>query len=94
MAGTFNKVMSKFYSRQDSVEEAVEHLRPHRWIMGQLYLRQLDIEDDWRTGDETYGYKSDEAILGDLLYISDRWRAAFRIKWMIDLIDRYDKVGE
>ena len=42
-------------------------------------------EDDWRSGAETYGYEG--SPLGDLQYIADRWGAAFRIRWMIDLVD-------
>jgi len=38
-------------------------------------------EDDPRTGDETYGYVDPK---GTMEYISDRWRCAFRIRWVLD----------
>lgn len=41
-------------------------------------------ENDFRSGAETYGYEDEESIRGNMEYISDRWMAAFRIKWIID----------
>jgi len=52
-----------------------------------LYPRAHDASDDSRLGNETYGYKSDDDILHSLLYISDRWGAAFRIAWMLGLVN-------
>lgn len=53
-----------------------------------------EMEDHWRrlvkrwgdrrSGEETYGYKDEENIRGNLGYISDRWNCAFRIRWIID----------
>jgi hypothetical protein len=101
MAGTFSKVMAKFYREPETVQEAVDHLRPHRWLIEQLYEKSLaedvklnkeygfNSEPDLRSGQETYGYKSDESITCNLQYISDRWRAPFRLRWLLDLIDKY-----
>lgn len=44
-------------------------------------------ENDFRGGAETYGYQDAESIKNNMLYISDRWMAAFRIKWIIDGIE-------
>lgn len=41
-------------------------------------------ENDFRSGAETYGYADEESIRNNMEYISDRWMAAFRIKWIID----------
>lgn len=41
-------------------------------------------EEDYRVGNETYGYKDQESIDYSILYISDRWMCAFRLKWLID----------
>lgn len=41
-------------------------------------------ENDYRSGEETYGYSDEESIRNNMEYISDRWMAAFRIKWLID----------
>jgi len=49
-----------------------------------LYLKHSVEENDFRCGEDTYGYKSIESIKDNMIYISDRWKAAFRIKWLID----------
>ena len=46
------------------------------------WQRMAKDEQDYRAGVETYGYEDN--IYLDLLYISDRWRCAFRLKWLID----------
>jgi hypothetical protein len=45
---------------------------------------------DDRSGEETYGYESEESVLYDLSYISDRWMCEFRLQWLIDLIDKHN----
>jgi len=45
---------------------------------------------DDRSGEETYGYESEESVLHDLGYISDRWMCEFRLQWLIDLIDKHN----
>lgn len=44
-------------------------------------------EDDYRDGYETYEYKTRESINNNLHYVSDRWRCAFRLKWLIDGVE-------
>lgn len=44
-----------------------------------------DVEKDYRTGYETYGYGTIESIEGNLEYISDRFCAAFRLNWMLNI---------
>ena len=41
-------------------------------------------ENDYRSGDKTYGYRNKEEIKNTMEYISDRWMCAFRVKWIID----------
>lgn len=43
---------------------------------------------DWRGGEETYGYGDREKTEDTLNYISDRWRCAFRIRWIIDGLEK------
>ena len=50
-----------------------------------LWKHKSKIEDDYRVGDETYGYSDPDY---DLSYINDRWDCAFRINWMLGLIER------
>jgi hypothetical protein len=46
-----------------------------------IYPRLARAAGDWRTGEETYGYNN---VGRDLSYISDRWRVAFRVRWLTD----------
>jgi hypothetical protein len=43
---------------------------------------------DNRKGVDTYGYESEESILINLQYISDRFPAQFRLQWVLDLLDK------
>lgn len=49
---------------------------------------------DFRTGDETYGYKSIEEIEGNLNYISDRFAAEFRLQWLLDVPKNVAQLSE
>ena len=40
---------------------------------------------DFRTGEESYGYADPEY---ELSYINDRWNCAFRMNWLIGLIEK------
>ncbi len=55
--------------------------------MNRLWKRWAKEEQDFRCGYETYEYVTPESIENNLLYISDRWRCAFRLKWLIDGIE-------
>lgn len=50
--------------------------------MKRVWLKWAKQEDDYQTGNESYGYKEDNSNC--MMYISDRWRCAFRLKWLID----------
>jgi len=52
--------------------------------MRKVWKKQAKQENDYRSGWETYGY---ESINADMEYISDRWRAAFRLRWIIDGVE-------
>ena len=52
--------------------------------MKRVWKKLAKEDDDFRTGDETYGYGN---VTYTMLYISDRWRCAFRLKWLIDGIE-------
>jgi|SaaInlV_165m_DNA_1040744.scaffolds.fasta_scaffold52195_2 hypothetical protein len=88
MRERISKALEVFYKAPDdmSLEDIKDVIRPH--LNDLIYLYEtchLPEEDDWRSGAETYGYEG--SPLGDLQYIADRWGAAFRIRWMIDLVD-------
>jgi len=84
-----SQVMKNFYSVEGmTIQSARDLLLP---FLGDLiYLYENDYlvqENDWRSGEDTYGYESEEAVLNDLEYISDRWGSAFRVRWVIDFLD-------
>jgi hypothetical protein len=84
------KQISSILSKADkqTLTETQKQLAKFKTDLAQLYEASMDGNDaDWRTGAETYGYHTEEQIKGDMDYISDRWRASFRIKWLIDFID-------
>ena len=55
--------------------------------MKRVWKKWSKEEDDFRSGEESYGYKSQESVRNNMFYISDRWRCAFRVKWLIDGIE-------
>jgi len=85
------KMFANFYEIEDmTVDHAVEIITPFVGVV----KAQLDwlIHSDYfgadvRNGYVTYGYDSDESILGNLQYISDRWNCQFRLKWVLDLLE-------
>lgn len=56
--------------------------------MNRLWKRWAREEEDFQTGDETYKYVTPESINNNLLYVSDRWRCAFRLRWLIDGLEQ------
>jgi hypothetical protein len=84
-------VFSKFYNTNDmTVAEAKAIIAPY---VGSIQAQIKWFEDtdyfgaDTRNGKETYGYKSDEHILSNLMYISDRFNCQFRLRWTLDLLE-------
>lgn len=90
-----NKVFSNFYSIEGkTVQDAKNILEPHFYVLFAQYKHFIETdlwEHDLRSGAETYGYQNDESIMYNLQYISDRWNCAFRIRWVLDLINQYGK---
>lgn len=71
----------------ETIEQLKEVLAPVLPLLKEIYPGLAEYENDYRSGNETYGYENMEHILGWLYYISDRWRCAFRVRWLIDLAD-------
>jgi hypothetical protein len=93
------KCFSNFYSYTGTKElplgDAIRILIPYEGCIKQhlKYLKRISRDYGWetddRSGEETYGYESDEQILNDLFYISDRFCAEFRLQWVLDLLDKH-----
>jgi len=83
----FREVMDCFASENTfSVQDAIDKLFPFVDFLIEHYESfYLPDEEDWRSGEETYGYGAED-ILGWLCFICGKWGCAFRVRWMIDLI--------
>lgn len=76
-------------SRCHTLDQIISVLSPYYNYLVTLYENELIEQcNDYRTGYETYGYKDLDAIRGTLSYISDRWKSSFRVRWLIDLINK------
>ncbi len=86
-----NILWNQFIEKEDlgtkSVDELILRLKTIKLALHIMYKKAMKDYPDNRVGSETYGYKDDESIKGDLSYISDRWNCAFRLRWLLDLID-------
>lgn len=91
------KVFDEFYftgKKKDwDFGELLESLRDNIKYFKYLYRLNLTSEKDFRTGEESYGYNNQEYIEERMSYICDRWNCAFRIRWILDLLDRTDNNG-
>lgn len=89
-----SKMFDEFYftgKKKDWVfVELLESLRGNIKYFKYLYRLNLTSEKDFRTGEESYGYNNREYIEERMSYICDRWNCAFRIRWILDLLDRTD----
>lgn len=68
-------------------DELLEELQQNKKYLMYLYKLHCASEKDFRTGEESYGYNTQEYIEERMSYISDRWNCAFRIRWILDLLD-------
>lgn len=61
-----------------------EPLKKSLATLKEVYFHFMTEEGDFRSGYETYGYSNNQ---DNMEYISDRWKCAFRVKWIIDGIE-------
>jgi hypothetical protein len=88
----FCSFMDKFYGNSDlyTVERVIKELTPYlSWLKRYYENVATKIPDKnlacYLSGFDTYGYNN---VLNDLDYISDRWRCDWRIRWIINLLDK------
>ena len=84
-------MFSNFYRRGVPLETAKDIIRPYAGVIAaqSKWLAAPDyVGGDYRSPLDTYGYKSEEDIAGNLFYISDRFNAQFRLDWVLGLFDR------
>jgi hypothetical protein len=79
--------MECFYSVKDmTVGAAKTIIKAVEIDLLSIYPDLAAHENDYRLGNDTYGYEEDK-ILVNLQYISDRWQSAFRVAWMLGLVN-------
>lgn len=86
----FKKIMDYCYEAPFNLHYAMGELARYEKFLKRLYWKRVKEEKDYRTGDLTYGYEFDcNSIMWHISYISDRWNCAFRIAWLIGLIEKW-----
>jgi hypothetical protein len=64
--------------------QSISKFKPLLREMERVWNKRAKEEDDYRSGEEVYGYETTESIHNNMMYISDRWRCAFRLRWLLD----------
>lgn len=88
MSKDFDELMTYFGENECKLWVAKAMLLPYLTELKDYYENTLLPEsEDTRSGFETYGYTDEEHILERLNYISDKWKSAFRVRWLINLLE-------
>lgn len=84
-------VMEKFYHygkiTLPEAENLIKSIEPDLIDWLEDFRASDDTGEGWIGGNESYGYENDQKILSNLEYISDRWQAAFRVSWMLGIVN-------
>jgi hypothetical protein len=82
-------VFSKFYGNDMTLEKAKAIISPYVGVIAaQSRYHAYCYGDDIRSPLDTYDYQSEENILIDLFYISDRFDCQFRLDWTLGILDK------
>lgn len=84
--------MRKFYNLSDmSLSKACDIIRGIESDLKTILPELQKNDNDYRRGAASYGYTgvyaTEDGILRNLQYISDRWCCAFRVAWVLGLIN-------
>ena len=88
----FKKVFNKCHMHGEDIEITCSKIRKYRKYLQRMKSHRQQSEQDYRSGYETYGYESIENIETNLLYISDRFHAGFRLAWLVNVPEEVDKL--
>jgi hypothetical protein len=67
-------------------------IRKYRKYIQRMKSYHQRSENDYLSGHETYGYESIENIGNNLIYISDRFSAGFRLAWLVNVPEEVDRL--
>ena len=76
------------------VENTCSKIKKYRKYIQKMKSYHQLIEGDYRTGYDTYGYNSIKEIYYNLIYISDRFGAAFRLSWLVNVPEEVNKLKD
>tara|TARA_B100001113_G_C20770922_1_gene475259 strand:+ start:174 stop:521 length:348 start_codon:yes stop_codon:yes gene_type:complete len=82
-----SETMKTFYGCGYSLSDAIDRLENVQNELRQVIWDIRDRDNDYRCGEDVYGYDSAESILLNLQYVSDRWGTAGRLSWLLGLVD-------
>lgn len=75
-------------AKQNDIDSIRLILKPFYEELLNLYENDLlATSEDYSSGSDTYGYENLDSIKSTLCYIYGKWNAAFRVRWLIELIN-------
>ena len=81
-----NKIFDD-YSYNYNFEQFLERLEKYKGVVNAQINYLNSTYPDNRSGLDTYGYNDKIRIQGNLEYISDRFNAVFRLRWMAGILE-------
>ena len=81
------ETMKTFYRNESSLGDALDRLETIQGELKEVIWDYRDRDNDYRSGEDVYGYDNAESILLNLQYVSDRWGGAGRLSWLLGLVD-------
>lgn len=88
----FEKVFDEAHMNNASLQETCSKIKRYKKYIQRLKSHHQRMENDYRSGYETYGYESLESIENSLIYISDRFHAGFRLAWLVSVPEEVEKL--
>ena len=86
------RVMRSYYRGKVNYTSTLTRLKNLELTLVEIWQDRAKEEEDFRTGEEVYGYEGDNQ--NQFEYISDRWNCAFRLAWIIGLLELKEKGDE
>jgi hypothetical protein len=88
----FKEVFNNCDMNDQDIKVTCSKIRKYRKYLQRMKSYHQRSENDYRSGHETYGYKSIENIGNNLIYISDRFSAGFRLAWLVNVPEEVDRL--
>ena len=80
--------MRDCYTNKVNYTSTLKRLKNLELTLVQIWKQRAKEEEDYRTGEEVYGYEDNQKQFN---YISDRWNCAYRLAWIIGLLELKEK---